>query len=232
MLTIPWFQNNPPSHSVIKSFKFYVCNAYYNKVAKIKVKLIGKDNKPVKNMGLFLTKVTNKLIYPGVDIGSVMTNSKGIATFKNKLTEFGYITILVHSSEHIYAIGGGDNTASCGIYVYKSFLKQNNNVSVKKHNVGLKSYFKLKGHRTSTFKVYYKIPKGVKYSKPKIKGNGFKSVKVRFNHKKRIAILKVNKLKPKRAYLLNGNFMQSLVIILLNLLLKNQNLQNLEGIMF
>ncbi|WP_225369304.1 hypothetical protein [Methanobrevibacter arboriphilus] len=63
------------------------------------------------------------MIYPGVDIGSVMTNSKGIATFKNKLTEFGYITILVHSSEHIYAIGGGDNTASCGIYVYKSFFE-------------------------------------------------------------------------------------------------------------
>lgn len=92
-------------------------------------------------------------------------------------------------------------------------MKQNNNLSVKKHNVGLKSYFKLKGHRTSTFKVYYKIPKGVKYSKPKIKGNGFKSVKVRFNHKKRIAILKVNKLKPKKSisvkwklYAKSGNY--------------------------
>lgn len=83
---------------------------------------MGKIINLLKIWGFFLTKVTNKLIYPGVDIGSVMTNSKGIATFKNKLTEFGYITILVHSSEHIYAIGGGDNTASCGIYVYKSFF--------------------------------------------------------------------------------------------------------------
>lgn len=210
---IPEVPERPPSSSVIKLFKFSVSNPYYNKVAKIKVKLIGKDNKPVKNMGLFLTKVTNKLTYPGVDIGYVKTNSRGIATFKNKLTEFGYNNILFESNEYIYSDGRSEGTYSLGIFVYKSFLKQSNKVFVKNHNIGMKSYFKLKGPKSSTFKVYYKIPKGFKYFKPKIKGNGFKSVKVRFNHKKRIVVLKVNKLKPKKSvsvkwklYAKSGNF--------------------------
>lgn len=194
-----------PDHYVIKNesdikyFKFSTKNVYYGKKATIKVKLIGHDNKPVKNMKLFVDVITPGSPYPGKFLNTIKTDSKGIATIKYKLTEFGYNTILVQSDEIIPSYGGGDNTAMCDLYVYKSFLKQSNNVFVKNRTIGMKSYFKVFGPKHSTFKIYYRIPKGVKYIKPKIKCKDFKSAKVTYNRKKRIAVLKVTKLKPKRS---------------------------------
>lgn len=83
--------------------------------------------------------------YPGKFLNTIKTDSKGIATIKYKLTEFGYNTILVQSDEIIPSYGGGDNTAMCDLYVYKSFLKQSNNVFVKNRTIGMKSYFKVFG---------------------------------------------------------------------------------------
>ena len=201
-----------PDHYVIKNesdikyFKFSTKNVYYDKKATIKVKLIGHDNKPVKNMKLFVNVITTGSPYPGKVLNTIKTDSKGIATIKYKLTEFGYNTILVQSDEIIPSYGGGDNTAMCDLYVYKSFLKQNNKIFAKKHTVVLKSYFKVSGPKHSTFKVYYKIPKGIKYIKPKIRCKGFKSAKVTYNRKKRIATLKVTKLNPKRTISLRWRF--------------------------
>lgn len=160
--------------------------------------MIGYEGKPVGNMGLFFSELTDSSPYPGIDIDFIKTNSKGISTLKYNLTKFGYTRIMVHSEEELMVDGGGENTAMYRGYFYKSFLKHRNKIFVKDNNVNIRSYFKNNGPKSTSFKVYYSIPNGVKYVKPVIRSYSLKSVSMKYNSKKRVYGLKIDKLRPNK----------------------------------
>jgi predicted outer membrane repeat protein len=126
--------------------------------------------------------VNNKLV------GKATTNSQGIAIFNYKVISTGSLSVkAIFAGDSAYVTSNKNSKLTVPKL---SVLKIKNTKYVKGKRFVIKSLLINTGPNKSTFKVYYKLPKGLTYYKPKVS-----SGKLSYNKRTRVLTWTVSNLK-------------------------------------
>ena len=157
----------------------------FNKSLKLTSGLKDAKGNPVKGEILYFY-VNNKLV------GNATTNEDGIAILNYKVLKTGNATVkVVYKGNSNYVV----SNSNYKLVVPKSAIVNVKSVkSVKKNTLIIKNTLVNVGYDKATFKVYYKLPKGVTYSKPKVSTG-----KVSFNKKTHVVTWTISNLKGKKS---------------------------------
>jgi len=133
-------------------------NGVYNKVVKLSATL--------KSDNIAVSDKIVKFYVNGVYIGQNRTNSKGIATYNYKITSTGSLSVkTVFSEDSQYTSSSKTNTLTIPKL---SEIKIKNIAQVKGKTAKITNTIANLGYNKGTFKLTFKLAKGLTYKKPKV----------------------------------------------------------------